>query len=97
MENYTTNNIQVISNMVDLKRFKMGTEYNCDNHEKEKFSLFSCAFLEDGKGMENLIRAFSERWGRWIPRQARSLVVARSLHADGHTHSNHTSAQSRKS
>ena len=60
MENYTTNNIQVISNMVDLKRFKMGTEYNCDNHEKEKFSLFSCAFLEDGKGMENLIRAFSE-------------------------------------
>ena len=60
MENYTTNNIQVISNMVDLKRFKMGTEHNCDNHEKEKFSLFSCAFLEEGKGMENLIRAFSE-------------------------------------
>ncbi|MGM9934851.1 glycosyltransferase [uncultured Clostridium sp.] len=57
MEHYTHNDIRVINNMVDLRRF------NADaaniKQEGNKFSLFSCAFLEEGKGMENLIKAFS--------------------------------------
>ena len=57
MEGYTKNNIQVINNMVDLKRFCINDKPRERN--KGEFNLFSCAFLEDGKGMENLIKAFS--------------------------------------
>lgn len=59
MEDYTANNIRVINNMVDLGRFKLNTEDINDEEAQENFRLFSCAFLEEGKGMENLIEAFS--------------------------------------
>ena len=57
MENYTHNNIRVIHNMVDLSRF--GNDNNKEiKKDDDTFSVFSCAFLEEGKGMENLIKAF---------------------------------------
>ncbi|WP_294371301.1 glycosyltransferase [uncultured Clostridium sp.] len=59
MENYTHNNIRVIHNMVDLSRF--GNDNNKEiKKDDDTFSVFSCAFLEEGKGMENLIKAFSK-------------------------------------
>lgn len=60
MQDYTSNNIRVINNMVDLGRFKLNTEDVNSEEGQDNFSLFSCAFLEEGKGMENLIEAFSE-------------------------------------
>ncbi|MGN0145051.1 MAG: glycosyltransferase [Clostridium sp.] len=60
MENYTHNQIKVIYNMVDLDRFSGECKENLNNNDKTTFNLFSCAFLEEGKGMELLIKAFSE-------------------------------------
>lgn len=60
MENYTKNNIKVIHNMVDLKRFSIESEESHNKDKKTGFNLFSCAFLEEGKGMELLIKAFSQ-------------------------------------
>lgn len=57
MEHYTDNNIRVVNNMVDLSRFNIDMVKT--KQRENKFSLFSCAFLEEGKGMEDLIRAFS--------------------------------------
>ena len=57
MKNYTNNDIKVIHNMVDLNMFYIDDKES-KNRESE-FNLFSCAFLEEGKGMEELIRAFS--------------------------------------
>ena len=59
MENYTHNDIKVIHNMVDLQRFHIGDEAVDNKDEEKEFNLFSCAFLEEGKGMEDLIKAFS--------------------------------------
>lgn len=51
---YVDRDIMVIPNMVDLNLFYI------DNNKNEKFTFFSCAFLEEGKGMEDLIKAFAE-------------------------------------
>lgn len=51
---YVDREITVIPNMVDLDLFYI------DNNKNEKFTFFSCAFLEEGKGMEDLIKAFTE-------------------------------------
>lgn len=59
MKNYTDNNIRVIHNMVDLNMFYLNDEENENNNKNIDFNLFSCAFLEEGKGMEDLIKAFS--------------------------------------
>ena len=50
---YVDREITVIPNMVDLNLFYI------DDNKNEKFTFFSCAFLEEGKGMEDLIKAFS--------------------------------------
>lgn len=54
MKEYVNREIYVIPNMVDLNLFYI------DNNKNENFTFFSCAFLEEGKGMEDLIRAFTE-------------------------------------
>lgn len=54
LENYTDNNITVIHNMVDTNNFKV-----MNTKKKNKtLTLFSLAYLVQGKGMENLIIAF---------------------------------------
>ena len=50
---YVDIDIMVIPNMVDLNLFYI------DNNKNKKFTFFSCAFLEEGKGMGDLIKAFS--------------------------------------
>lgn len=58
LKNYTTNNrIKVIPNMVDLDRFLDATP---SNNTSSEFIFFSLAFLEPGKGMDTLIKAFGE-------------------------------------
>lgn len=59
MKNYTRNDIKVIHNMVDLKKFRIDSKQCENNSYGDVFNIFSCAFLEDGKGMEVLIEAFS--------------------------------------
>lgn len=58
MKNYTNNDIKVIHNMVDLKKFNLDIKLSEKNNCEDTFNMFSCAFLEEGKGMENLIEAF---------------------------------------
>ncbi|RQN07900.1 glycosyltransferase family 4 protein [Clostridium butyricum] len=58
MKNYTNNDIKVIHNMVDLKKFNLDIKLSEKNNSEDTFNMFSCAFLEEGKGMENLIEAF---------------------------------------
>lgn len=58
MKNYTNNDIKVIHNMVDLKKFNIDVKSSEKNNSEDTFNMFSCAFLEEGKGMENLIEAF---------------------------------------
>ncbi|MBN1068414.1 glycosyltransferase family 4 protein [Clostridium botulinum] len=56
---YVNKDIEVIHNMVDLSLFNM--ESDCDTEiRNNKTTFFSCAFLEEGKGMELLIRCFKE-------------------------------------
>lgn len=52
---YVDRNIDVVPNMVDLSLFTLNEKTNND-----KFTFFSCAFLEEGKGMQDLINAFTE-------------------------------------
>lgn len=58
MKNYTNNDIKVIHNMVDLKKFNIDIKSSEKNNSEDTFNMFSCAFLEEGKGMGNLIEAF---------------------------------------
>lgn len=65
LQEYVDRPIEVINNMVDLKLFYI--DKNIKDKDKDKnskisdeFKFFSCAFLEDGKGMECLITAFTE-------------------------------------
>lgn len=73
LQKYVDRKIEVIHNMVDLKLFYMDEDnkdelflinnYNNKNMVKRserKFKFFSCAFLEEGKGMEDLIKAFTK-------------------------------------
>ena len=55
IQTYVNRDIYVIPNMVDLNLFKLTPKINND-----KFTFFSCAFLEEGKGMEDLISAFTK-------------------------------------
>ena len=59
MKNYTNNDIEVIHNMVDLNMFYIDDKEKENKNKESEFNLFSCAFLEEGKGMDELIRAFS--------------------------------------
>ena len=54
LQTYVNREVEVIPNMVDLNLFEFSGKNNND-----KFVFFSCAFLEDGKGMEDLISAFT--------------------------------------
>ena len=45
--------------MVDLKKFRIDSKQYENNNYGDVFNMFSCAFLEEGKGMEVLIEAFS--------------------------------------
>lgn len=58
IKSYVDRDIKVIPNMVDLKLFNMDDD-EAEKIEKTEFKFFSCAFLEEGKGMEYLIRAFA--------------------------------------
>ncbi|HEX9025601.1 MAG TPA: glycosyltransferase [Clostridium sp.] len=57
---YVNRPIEVINNMVDLKLFYIDENIEDKNSNgNEEFKFFSCAFLEEGKGMECLIKAFT--------------------------------------
>ena len=56
IEEYVDRPIEVIHNMVDLKLFYIDENSRCN----KEFKFFSCAFLEEGKGFEHLIKAFTQ-------------------------------------
>ena len=60
LEEYINRPIEVINNMVDLNLFYVDENDIDDVSDKKEFEFFSCAFLEDGKGMECLIKAFTK-------------------------------------
>jgi len=61
LKEYVNRPIEVINNMVDLELFYIDENIENKNSKNDReFKFFSCAFLEDGKGMECLIRAFTE-------------------------------------
>lgn len=61
LQGYVDRPIDVIHNMVDLQLFYIDeNNKSIDLESSKEFKFFSCAFLEEGKGMECLIRAFTE-------------------------------------
>jgi glycosyltransferase involved in cell wall biosynthesis len=60
IQEYVNKPIEVIHNMVDLKLFDVDKNNNRNVSDKEEFNIFSCSFLEEGKGMECLIKAFAQ-------------------------------------
>jgi len=61
LQGYVDRNIEVIYNMVDLHLFYIDENIEEQNlKDNVEFKFFSCGFLEEGKGMECLIRAFTE-------------------------------------
>jgi len=61
LQEYVDRHIEVIHNMVDLQLFYIDENTEDKNSKNNReFKFFSCAFLEDGKGMDCLIRAFAE-------------------------------------
>ncbi|NFI94625.1 glycosyltransferase family 4 protein [Clostridium botulinum] len=59
LNTYVNKDIEVIHNMVDLSLFNMESDSDTEIRNN-KTTFFSCAFLEEGKGMELLIRCFKE-------------------------------------
>ena len=61
LQGYVNRHIEVIHNMVDLQLFYIDENIEDKNlKDNIEFKFFSCGFLEEGKGMECLIRAFTE-------------------------------------
>lgn len=61
LQEYVNRPIEVIHNMVDLNLFYIDENTEDKNSKiSGEFKFFSCAFLEEGKGMECLIKAFAE-------------------------------------
>ena len=61
LQEYVNRPIEVIHNMVDLQLFHIDENIQDRNLESEReFKFFSCGFLEEGKGMDCLIRAFTK-------------------------------------
>ncbi|WP_315080365.1 glycosyltransferase [uncultured Clostridium sp.] len=56
---YVNRDIEVIHNMVDLSLFNTEANYHKEI-TSNKATFFSCAFLEEGKGIELLIKCFKE-------------------------------------
>ncbi|EKQ53583.1 MULTISPECIES: glycosyltransferase [unclassified Clostridium] len=57
---YINKPIDIIHNMVDLNLFSVDKNVINDKNMNKGFGFFSCAFLEEGKGMEDLIKAFAK-------------------------------------
>ncbi|OPJ65575.1 glycosyltransferase [Clostridium chromiireducens] len=60
IQGYVNKSVDVIHNMVDLKLFSVDNNVINDLSKDKGFKFFSCAFLEEGKGMECLIKAFAQ-------------------------------------
>ena len=61
LQEYVNRPIEVVNNMVDLELFNIDQNINDENSkDDEEFKFFSCGFLEDGKGMDCLIKAFTK-------------------------------------
>jgi len=61
LQGYVHRPIEVIHNMVDLKLFNINEKINDGNSKvNSEFKFFSCGFLEEGKGMDCLIKAFTK-------------------------------------
>ncbi len=60
LKEYVNKPVEVIHNMVDLNLFYVDKNDVQDVSDKNGFNFFSCAFLEEGKGMECLIKAFAK-------------------------------------
>ncbi|MDD6795252.1 MAG: glycosyltransferase [Clostridiaceae bacterium] len=59
LNNYTTNEITVIPNIIDFSKFKVKKQ----EHNK-KTVLFSLGYLVPGKGMDRLIKAFKDAFDK---------------------------------
>lgn len=61
LQEYVKRPIEVIFNMVDLGLFNIQENSDEENSkENGNFKFFSCGYLEEGKGMDCLIRAFGK-------------------------------------
>jgi glycosyltransferase involved in cell wall biosynthesis len=61
LQGYVDRPIEVIHNMVDLELFYIDENTEDKNlQDNGEFKFFSCAFLEEGKGIECLIKSFTE-------------------------------------
>ena len=61
LQEYVKRPIEVIFNMVDLGLFNIQESSNDENSRADKiFKFFSCGYLEEGKGMDCLIKAFTK-------------------------------------
>ncbi len=60
LREYVNRPIEVIHNMVDMELFCVDKNTEQDTSIEDEFKFFSCAFLEEGKGFECLIKAFTE-------------------------------------
>ena len=61
LQEYVNRPIEVIHNMVDLQLFNIDENIESKNSiSNREFKFFSCGFLEEGKGMECLIKAFTK-------------------------------------
>jgi glycosyltransferase involved in cell wall biosynthesis len=59
IQEYVSKPVEVIHNMVDLSLFNVNKNEIQNVSANKEFKFFSCAFLEEGKGMECLIKAFT--------------------------------------
>jgi Glycosyltransferase len=61
LQEYVKRPIEVIFNMVDLGLFNIQeNNREVDSKDNEVFKFFSCGYLEEGKGMDCLIKAFTK-------------------------------------
>jgi glycosyltransferase involved in cell wall biosynthesis len=60
LQEYVNRPVDVIHNMVDLDLFYVDKNNVQDIAAQKEFEFFSCAFLEEGKGIECLIKAFAK-------------------------------------
>lgn len=60
LKEYVNKPVDIIHNMVDLDLFHVDKNNVQDIAAQKEFKFFSCAFLEEGKGIECLIKAFAK-------------------------------------
>jgi glycosyltransferase involved in cell wall biosynthesis len=60
LQEYVSRPVEVVFNMVDLGLFNIQGDSDENLRDQEAFKFFSCGYLEEGKGMDYLIKAFTK-------------------------------------